>query len=197
MDQRHLTLFNQLNINNHRASSGALFLYYPTKHYLPALYLSVSTALKIDSNTHPIPQFLYPQTHTIIPLSSLHFPPFLPTFTHPPLPLWKMWENLWKTYLKYSIIFKYCLIITQISKKYPENPPLDILSLQIIIRLGDLTHIFSLNYVIRLEGHQGSYIFGEPSFPTPPPLPEKTFSLFSSSPHFVRVAVVLFFIYRT
>ena len=30
-----------------------------------------------------------------------------------------------------------------------------------------------------------------------PSFPEKTFSLFSSSPHFVRVAVKPFFIYRT
>ena len=37
---------------------------------------------------------------------------------------------------------------------------------------------------------------GNPWFPHPP-LPEKTFSLFSSSPHFVRVAVKPFFIYRT
>ena len=37
---------------------------------------------------------------------------------------------------------------------------------------------------------------GNPWFPYPP-LPEKTFSLFSSSPHFVRVAVKPFFIYRT
>ena len=34
---------------------------------------------------------------TIIPLSSLHFSPFLSTFIHPPVPLWKMWKNLWKT----------------------------------------------------------------------------------------------------
>ena len=120
--QKQLTLFIQLNINNHRASSGALFSYYPTEHHPSVLYLFVSKALKIDSITHPIPRFLYPPIRTVIPLSSLHFPPFLSTFIHPPLPLWKMWKNLLKTYSKYSIIFKYCLIIAQISKKYPENP---------------------------------------------------------------------------
>ena len=73
-------------------------LYYPTKHYPPALYLFVSKALKIDSISYFPTPFLYPPIRIIILLLSLHFPPFLPTFIYPPLLLWKMWKNLWKTY---------------------------------------------------------------------------------------------------
>ena len=54
---QHIGVYSMKTLikNNHRASSGALFLYYPTEHHPPALYLSLSTAFKIDSITHPIP----------------------------------------------------------------------------------------------------------------------------------------------
>ena len=58
------------------------FLYSSIKHY---------------SSNIPIFIFSYPPTHIVIPLCSLHFPPFLSTFTYPPSLLWKMWKILWKT----------------------------------------------------------------------------------------------------
>lgn len=112
------------NRNNHRASSGALFLYYLAKYY--------------------------PITHIIIPLSSLHFPPFLPTFIHPPSQLWKCGKLCGKL-----AIFTY---------KYPMNqhkiPVNDSKYLEILLVYYLCFLFISFESVVPL-------IYWEPMVPTP------------------------------
>ena len=135
-------------------------------------------------------KFLYLPIHIIIPLHSLHFSPFLPTFIHPPIPLWKMWKIMWKTF---SLAYKYPIN----QRKIPINA-------QNRIRIPYLFFYFLfVRYFIWLLlrilicfRSVVPLIYWEPMVPRPS-FPEKTFSLFSSSPHFVRVAVKPFFIYRT
>ena len=124
---------------------GALFLYYPSKHHPPVLYLFVSIALKIDSITHIIPPFLYPPNlyhYSLVlpPFStiSLHFYPSTSSIVEN---VEKPVENLLKILNYIQILSNYCLNIQEI----PRKPSLDILCTQIIIRLDDLTHIFYLN----------------------------------------------------
>nr|DAR47538.1 MAG TPA: hypothetical protein [Caudoviricetes sp.] len=58
----------------------------------------------------------------------------------------KFVENLLKTPNHIQILSNSCSNLQEI----PRKPPLDTLYTQITIRFGDLTHIFSLNYVIEL-----------------------------------------------
>lgn len=110
------------------------------------------------------------------PFPYSHYPPPLPTFIHPPPQLWKLCKILWKTF---SLAYKYPInqrkIPVNSSKSYLDTP------------LFFLFLVFKSVVLL---------IYWEPMVPRPS-FPEKTFSLFSSSPHFVRVAVKPFFIYRT
>ena len=139
----------------------------------------------------PYSNFYIPPIHIATPLLYPHFPPLLPTFIYPLTPLWKMWKIMWKTCLlshKYPINHR----------KIPANAPKIVsgyltcffISCSLDILYGFYYEFLSVSYLL-----YPLYI-GNPWFPCPP-LPEKTFSLFSSSPHFVRVAVKPFFIYRT
>lgn len=154
------------------------------------IYLSPQPSKSILS---PIqyPQFLYPPIHIIIPLSSLHFPPFLPTFIHPPSQLWKCGKLCGKlAYLAYKYPINH--------RKIPINAPeivSEYLTCFLISCSLDILYGFYYEFLSVSDLLCPLYI-GNPWFPYPP-LPEKTFSLFSSSPHFVRVAVKPFFIYRT
>lgn len=142
MDQRQLTHFSQLNNHNHRASSSALFFYYPTQYHPPVLYLFVSnTPIFISPNSYHY-SIALPPFFTISP----HFYPSTSSIVEN---VGKPVENLSKILNHIQILSNYCLNIQEI----PRKPSLDIFYTQIIIRLGDITHIFSLNYVIRLEGH--------------------------------------------
>ena len=178
---------------------------------MPSLYITQSNIILrsyIYSSLKPSKSILLPIPNPIfISPNSYHYSIVLPPFSTISLHFYpstssivenveNFVENLPKILNHIQTLFNYCLNIQEI----PRKPSIDILCTQIIIRLDDLTHIFSLNTSTSIYSSiysKGSYIFGEPSFPTPPPLPEKTFSLFSSSPHFVRVAVKPFFIYRT
>ena len=177
LDQKQLTLFDQLNTNNHRASSGALFLYYPTKHYPPVLYLSLSTAFKIDSIAYSQPHFYIPQRTPLFPCFPSIFHHFSPLLSIHLFHCGKCGKFCGKPAIlayKYSISWL----------KIPVNTPKSY--------LGYLLYVFLrlvFEYVVPL-------IYWEPMVPRPS-FPEKTFSLFSSSPHFVRVAVKLFFFFRT
>lgn len=167
-------------------------LLYCSIKYCPIfLYLFVHKFTKINPNARPTFQFLYPPIHIATPLFSSHFPPFLPTFIYPLTPLWKMWKILWKTCL---LSHKYLIN----HRKIPANAPKivsEYLTCFFISCSLDILYGFYYEFLSVSDLLYSLYI-GNPWFPCPP-LPEKTFSLFSSSPHFVRVAVKPFFIYRT
>ena len=125
------SIFNK-KINNHRASSCALFLYYHIQYH-PHQWKSILISISPNSYHYSI---ALPPFSTI----SLHFYPSTSSIVEN---VEKPVENLLKILNYIQILSNYYSNIQEISRKLP----LDILCTQIIIRLDDLTHIFSLNLV--------------------------------------------------
>ena len=141
-----------------------------------------SSTIKIYPNFYPISKFLHPPIHITIPLFPLHFHHFSPLLSIHLLHCGKCGKLCGKLVI---FAYKYPKIIIN-NRKIPINTPKSYQDTPFVFFISCFLDILIVV----------SLIYWEPMVPTPS-FPEKTFSLFSSSPHFVRVAVKPFFIYRT
>lgn len=134
-----------LILPNQTSSSSLIFIFIHSSQN--RFYYPSNTPIFISLNSY--------YYSLILPPFSTISPHFYPSTSSIVENVEKPVENLPKILNYIQILSNYYSNIQEI----PRKPSLYILSSQIIIRLVDLTYIFSINYVIRLEGRWiGNYI---------------------------------------